>query len=201
MSASATATYEWNQIWRPAGGRGVQARTADLQSLARGRYPKSPQTPETPLEVAGGETARRPSRHPRQPREAHGGNRRRQIAHPRQRYALAEAQERCPSAAPPDGYGFRSRAPTNDAHVDSHAHDRALQARQTRLEPEWEARFEPNSYGFRPGRSVHDAIGAIFIAIENNPSTPWTPISRNAGHIDQQPSWASSKTFPTLTEE
>ncbi|MBV9356084.1 MAG: reverse transcriptase N-terminal domain-containing protein [Chloroflexi bacterium] len=30
------------------------------------------------------------------------------------------------------------------------------------LEPEWEARFEPNTYGFRPGRSVHDAIGALF---------------------------------------
>ena len=28
---------------------------------------------------------------------------------------------------------------------------------------------EPNSYGFRPGRSVHDAIGAIFIAIEKQP--------------------------------
>jgi len=33
------------------------------------------------------------------------------------------------------------------------------------LEPEWEARFEPNSYGFRPGRSTHDAIEAIFKAI------------------------------------
>ena len=30
------------------------------------------------------------------------------------------------------------------------------------LEPEWEARFEPKSYGFRPGRSAHDAIAAIF---------------------------------------
>jgi RNA-directed DNA polymerase len=30
------------------------------------------------------------------------------------------------------------------------------------LEPEWEAHFEPNSYGFRPGRSTHDAIEAIF---------------------------------------
>ena len=30
------------------------------------------------------------------------------------------------------------------------------------LEPEWEARFEPNSYGFRPGRSTHDGIEAIF---------------------------------------
>jgi RNA-directed DNA polymerase len=30
------------------------------------------------------------------------------------------------------------------------------------LEPEWEARFEPRSYGFRPGRGCHDAIEAIF---------------------------------------
>ncbi len=32
-------------------------------------------------------------------------------------------------------------------------YDRALQALvKLGLEPEWEARFEPNSYGFRPGR-------------------------------------------------
>ena len=37
------------------------------------------------------------------------------------------------------------------------------------LEPEWEARFEPNSYGFRPGRSAHDAIEAIFMAIRLKP--------------------------------
>jgi RNA-directed DNA polymerase len=30
------------------------------------------------------------------------------------------------------------------------------------LEPEWEAKFEPNSYGFRPGRSCHDALKTIF---------------------------------------
>jgi RNA-directed DNA polymerase len=33
------------------------------------------------------------------------------------------------------------------------------------LEPEWEARFEGNSYGFRPGRSTHDAIVAIWNAL------------------------------------
>jgi len=45
-------------------------------------------------------------------------------------------------------------------------YDRAAQALvKLALEPEWEARFEPNSYGFRPGRSCHDAIGAIFTAI------------------------------------
>jgi len=26
------------------------------------------------------------------------------------------------------------------------------------IEPSWEAQFEPNSYGFRPGRGCHDAI-------------------------------------------
>lgn len=29
------------------------------------------------------------------------------------------------------------------------------------LESEWEAVFEPRSYGFRPGRSVHDAAAAV----------------------------------------
>lgn len=46
--------------------------------------------------------------------------------------------------------------------------DRATQALlKLALEPEWEARFEPNSYGFRPSRSAHDAIGAIFQALAN----------------------------------
>ena len=40
--------------------------------------------------------------------------------------------------------------------------DRCHQARVvSALEPEWEARFEPRSYGFRPGRGCHDAIDAI----------------------------------------
>jgi RNA-directed DNA polymerase len=43
--------------------------------------------------------------------------------------------------------------------------DRALQACvASALEPEWEARFEPRSYGFRPGRGCHDAIEAIYQA-------------------------------------
>ena len=33
------------------------------------------------------------------------------------------------------------------------------------LEPEWEAKFEPNSYGFRPGRSCHDAIQSLFLSL------------------------------------
>lgn len=47
--------------------------------------------------------------------------------------------------------------------------DRAKQAlAKLALEPQWEAVFEPNSYGFRPGRSCHDAIEAIFLALHHN---------------------------------
>ena len=49
-------------------------------------------------------------------------------------------------------------------------YDRALQGVvKTALEPEWEAKFEPNSYGFRPGRSCHDAIWQIKNSIMNKP--------------------------------
>jgi RNA-directed DNA polymerase len=44
--------------------------------------------------------------------------------------------------------------------------DRCQQARvRNALEPEWEARFEPRSYGFRPGRGCHDAIAAIYATL------------------------------------
>jgi RNA-directed DNA polymerase len=46
-------------------------------------------------------------------------------------------------------------------------YDRALQGvAKAALEPEWEAKFEPNSYGFRPGRSCHDAIRQIKLCIQ-----------------------------------
>nr|YP_009105290.1 putative reverse transcriptase and intron maturase [Pedinomonas tuberculata]AIT93953.1 putative reverse transcriptase and intron maturase [Pedinomonas tuberculata] len=48
--------------------------------------------------------------------------------------------------------------------------DRARQALvKLALEPEWEAYFEPNSYGFRPGRNCHDAIKQIQISIAYMP--------------------------------
>lgn len=44
--------------------------------------------------------------------------------------------------------------------------DRAKQVLAiTALSPQWEAQFEPNSYGFRPGRSVFDAMEAVFLSI------------------------------------
>ena len=54
------------------------------------------------------------------------------------------------------------------------------------LEPEWEARFEPKSYGFRPGRGCHDAIQAIFqVAKGKNPKRLWVLDADLAGAFDR----------------
>jgi RNA-directed DNA polymerase len=41
------------------------------------------------------------------------------------------------------------------------------------LEPSWEARFEGTSYGFRPGRSCHDAIEKIYGLARPNKTKKW----------------------------
>jgi RNA-directed DNA polymerase len=52
--------------------------------------------------------------------------------------------------------------------------DRCLQARvKNALEPEWEAKFESSSYGFRPGRGCHDAIEKIFLLARPNKRKKW----------------------------
>ena len=52
--------------------------------------------------------------------------------------------------------------------------DRVHQARhRNALEPEWEARFEPRSYGFRPGRSCQDAITVIHVIGCGKTARPW----------------------------
>jgi RNA-directed DNA polymerase len=52
--------------------------------------------------------------------------------------------------------------------------DRVMQAiLKNALEPYWEARFEPASYGFRPGRSCHDAIAKIFNIARPNKRKKW----------------------------
>jgi RNA-directed DNA polymerase len=52
--------------------------------------------------------------------------------------------------------------------------DRALQAiLKNGLEPSWEARFEGSSYGFRPGRGCHDAIGKIYQLCRPNKRKKW----------------------------
>lgn len=79
-------------------------------------------------------------------------------------------------------------------------HDRALQClTKLALEPEWEARFEPNSFGFRPGRSSHDAIEAIHTVIAQKAKYVLdADISKCFDRINHNALLKKLNTFPTL---
>lgn len=52
--------------------------------------------------------------------------------------------------------------------------DRCMQAIvKNALEPNWEAQFEGISYGFRVGRSTHDALNKIYMAVRPNKKKKW----------------------------
>ncbi len=64
--------------------------------------------------------------------------------------------------------------------------DRCHQARvRNALEPEWEARFEPRSYGFRPGRGCHDAIESLFNTLHGKSRRAWILDADLAGAFDK----------------
>ncbi len=81
--------------------------------------------------------------------------------------------------------------------------DRATQALvKTALEPEWEAKFEPNSYGFRPGRSAHDAIEAIFNQIKHKTKYVLdADIAKCFDKINHHKLLVKLNTFPTLRRQ
>jgi RNA-directed DNA polymerase len=67
------------------------------------------------------------------------------------------------------------------------------------VEPEWEAKLEPNSYGFRPGRSCHDACDAIYNAInKKNVFVLDADISACFDNIDHTALLAKLNTTPTI---
>jgi len=79
--------------------------------------------------------------------------------------------------------------------------DRGQQARVANaLEPEWEARFEPRSCGFRPGRGCHDAIEAIFWTLKGRRSKrQWVldaDLSAAFDRIDHDGCWPTSAPSP-----
>lgn len=52
--------------------------------------------------------------------------------------------------------------------------DRCLQAIvKNALEPAWESKFEGTSYGFRPGRSTHNAIAKVFTIARSTNKKKW----------------------------
>jgi RNA-directed DNA polymerase len=67
------------------------------------------------------------------------------------------------------------------------------------LEPAWEAKFEANSYGFRPGRSCHDAIAAVFLAIRLKPKYVFDADIKGAfDHISHEALLRKLHTYPQL---
>lgn len=82
-------------------------------------------------------------------------------------------------------------------------HDRALQAlAKLALEPEWEAKFEPNSYGFRPGRSCHDAIGQIYLSINKQPKYVLdADIAKCFDKINHEALLEKLNTYPTIRRQ
>ena len=70
------------------------------------------------------------------------------------------------------------------------------------LEPEWECRKEPNSYGFRPGRSTRDAIAAIYNSIVQKPKFVLdADISKCFDCIDHKALLRKLNTYPSLTRQ
>ena len=70
------------------------------------------------------------------------------------------------------------------------------------LEPEWEAVFEPNTYGFRTGRGAHDAIEAIFLSIKQKSKYVLdADIRKCFEKINQKALLIKLNTFPTLNRQ
>ena len=80
--------------------------------------------------------------------------------------------------------------------------DRCKQAlAKLALEAEWETRFEPHSYGFRPGRGTHDAIAAIVVAIEHRPAFVFdADIEKAFDHVNHAVLLEKLQTFPVLRQ-
>ena len=83
--------------------------------------------------------------------------------------------------------------------------DRGMQAIvKAALAPEWEARFEANSYGCRPGRCTMDAIQSIHTPMSQKTSSPWVldaAISGCFANIDHGPLLAKLPVFTTTLRQ
>lgn len=82
--------------------------------------------------------------------------------------------------------------------------DRSRQALvKLALEPEWEAKFESGSYGFRPGRSCHDAMEKIFLSLHHG--TPKyvydADIRKCFDRIDHDALLEKLNTFPIMKKQ
>jgi len=123
---------------------------------------------------------------------------------PKQRLALVAKLKLSPKVAPTRRVwipkpGTEEKRPLGIPTIN----DRALQALvKLALEPEWEARFEPNSYGFRPGRSCHDAIQQIQTVISQKARYVLdADIAKCFDRIDHEALLKKLNTFPTIRRQ
>jgi RNA-directed DNA polymerase len=82
-------------------------------------------------------------------------------------------------------------------------HERARQTlvRQA-LEPEWEAKLAPHTYGFRPGRSCWDAIAAVFHRIKFRPQYMLkVDMAKGFDRLDHQALWAKLPAPPGIRRQ
>lgn len=82
--------------------------------------------------------------------------------------------------------------------------DRAKQALcHMAFEPEWESKFEPNSYGFRPGRRPHDAIESIFLNLKQkkNKFVYDADIRKCFDQINHEALLIKMDTFPLMEQQ
>ncbi len=69
------------------------------------------------------------------------------------------------------------------------------------LEPEWEARFEATSFGFRPDKSTMDAITQIGRILRGKSTSPWildADISKCFDNINHEPILQRTPVFKTI---
>lgn len=81
--------------------------------------------------------------------------------------------------------------------------DRAKQTlAKLALEPEWEAKFEPNVYGWRPGSNCYDAIEAIELQIRRKPKFVYqADISGCLDQIQHSAIIEKCQTFPIMERQ
>ena len=120
---------------------------------------------------------------------------------PQQRVTVAETLETLPTGKPARRLWIPKPGTTEQRPLSIPTlFDRARQALvKQALEPEWEAKFEPHSYGFRPGRSTQDAIEAIYTAINQQPKYVLdADISKCFDRIDRKALLSKIGTFPSI---